>query len=118
MGASRTSTPPHCIGPAKRQASGQAGITWLTGTASWMYIAATHYLLGVRPTRAGLRLMPCLPTALPRVTVLRRFRGCTYRIEIDNARRGSVELEVDGRPVEGTLLPLVDAPECRVRCRC
>jgi len=34
---------------------------WLSGTASWAYYAATHWLLGVRPEVDGLRIDPCIP---------------------------------------------------------
>ena len=105
------------IGPPSKL-FGQAGISWLTGTASWMYIAATHYLLGVRPEFDGLRLAPCLPAALGKVRVLRRFRGCQYDIMIDNRRRGTVELTVDGGAVDGNLIKPVTAGVCQVVCRC
>jgi len=32
--------------------------SWLTGTASWAYQAGTQYILGVRPTYAGLESIP------------------------------------------------------------
>lgn len=105
------------VGPASDE-FGRGGISWLSGTASWMYIAATHYILGIRPTFDGLRIRPCLPEALKTVRVRRRFRGCVYDIEIDNARRGAVKLEVDGQPVDGELVPAQQSSACSVRCLC
>lgn len=63
------------IGPAQGKDFGRAGISWLTGTASWAYIAATHYMLGLRPTLDGLQAHPCLPPDWRDVRVTRRFRG-------------------------------------------
>ena len=71
-------------GPARGADFGRAGISWLTGTASWMHIAATQHILGIQPTLDGLQVRPCLPTHLrnERVRVLRKFRGDTYEIEL------------------------------------
>jgi cellobiose phosphorylase len=97
---------------------GEGGISWLTGTASWMYVAATHYLLGVRPTLDGLRIEPCLPERIQKLTVHRRFRGCQYEIEIHNEGRKDVELEVNARAMDRTLVPIRRGDRCRVLCRC
>lgn len=97
---------------------GQGGISWITGTASWMYIAATQYVLGLRPTLDGLSIRPCLPKSVPSAKVQRRFRGCMYDIQIDNAARGSVRLEVDGRPLTGNVIPIQHASRCTVKCWC
>jgi len=43
--------------------SGLARNSWLTGTASWAYQAATQYILGLQPCYTGLRIDPCLPRA-------------------------------------------------------
>lgn len=80
------------IGPAQAADFGMAGISWLTGTASWAYIAATQYLLGVRPTFEGLEVKPCLPSHWTGVKVSRRFRGTNCAITINNAT-GEVRIE-------------------------
>ena len=105
------------VGPQSAR-YGEGGISWLTGTVSWMYIAATHYLLGVQPTLDGLRLRPCLPVSFPNVHIRRNYRGRLYDITIDNAGRDQVSLEVDGQSIEGNLLPLPDASTVRVVCKC
>ena len=63
---------------------GLANVSWLTGTAAWMYLAATQYLLGIRPTWDGLEIDPCLPEQLLPAKVTRVFRGCTYHITIEH----------------------------------
>lgn len=67
---------------------GLANVSWLTGTAAWMYIAATEYMLGIKPKWDGLEISPCLPQEMLPAKVTRVFRGKTYEIEItDNSKR-------------------------------
>lgn len=81
--------------------------SWLTGTASWTYIAGTQWILGIRPTFQGLKIAPVLPDEWQGFTAVRRFRGVTYRISVERAGRGKqVELEVDGQKVPGDIVPL------------
>jgi N,N'-diacetylchitobiose phosphorylase len=56
-------------------AFGRARHPWLTGTAGWMYIAATHYILGIRPTFDGLVIDPCIPADWQEFTVTRQRRN-------------------------------------------
>jgi cellobiose phosphorylase len=88
---------------------GLARNSWLTGTASWAYQAATQYILGIRPEYDGLHIDPCLPPAWDGFRAVRRFRGAVYDIQVHNPGhvcRGVEELHVDGRHVEGRLAPL------------
>jgi cellobiose phosphorylase len=88
---------------------GEAKNSWLTGTAAWNYVAATQWILGIRPELDGLRVDPALPADWGAVRVTRRFRGTTYRIVVRGAagEPGPVtRLVVDGTPVDGTLVPL------------
>ncbi len=88
---------------------GLARNSWLTGTASWAYQAATQYILGIRPEYDGLRIDPCLPPAWDGFRAVRRFRGAVYHIQVHNPGhigRGVKELRVDGFRVDGNLAPL------------
>ena len=92
---------------------GQAKNSWLTGTAAWTFYAISQGILGIRPDYDGLRVDPCLPAQLSEVTVTRRFRGSLYRIHIRNLagdEKGRLTLTVDGKPVEGSLIPADAAP--------
>jgi cellobiose phosphorylase len=85
---------------------GEAKNSWLTGSAAWNYVAVAHYLLGIRPEHHGLRIAPCIDTEIREFRVMRRCRGALYDIRVDNRTGGqSIKLSVDGRPVEGTLVP-------------
>jgi cellobiose phosphorylase len=86
---------------------GEAKNSWLTGTAAWNYVAITQWILGIRPTYQGLEIAPVIPEAWDGFTATRIFRGVTYHIEVARSGPGNaVALTVDGRPVEGTVIPL------------
>ena len=88
---------------------GQAKNSWLTGTASWNFVAISQYILGVRPDFDGLIVDPCIPKAWEGFTVTRSFRRDTYRIAVSNPRhvhRGVTRVSVDGMALTGNLLPV------------
>jgi cellobiose phosphorylase len=86
---------------------GEAKNSWLTGTAAWNYVAITQWILGIRPTYTGLQVAPVIPTGWPGFTATRIYRGVTYLIRVERVGAGNtVALSVDGRPVEGDIVPL------------
>ncbi|MFC1468079.1 GH36-type glycosyl hydrolase domain-containing protein, partial [Verrucomicrobiota bacterium] len=88
---------------------GQAKNSWLTGTAAWNYYAITQYILGIRPDYNGLLVDPCIPSDLKGFEVTRKFRGAEYKISVQNPDgvcKGVKQLLVDGKEVEGNVLPL------------
>jgi cellobiose phosphorylase len=87
---------------------GEAKNSWLTGTASWNFVAISQYILGIRPDYEGLLVDPCIPPSWDGFTVTRILRGCHYTIKVENpdhVSRGVAELTVDGKPVEGCIVP-------------
>jgi len=76
---------------------GLANVSWLTGTAAWMYIAVTQYMLGVKAKWDGLEINPCLPKEWDNVTINREFRGCKYNIAIKNGGKKTFIPHVEGR---------------------
>jgi cellobiose phosphorylase len=89
---------------------GEAKNSWLTGTAAWNYVAIAHHMLGIRPELDGLRISPCIGAEIPSFTVTRRCRGAIYFIRVTNAlKNDEPQLVVDGKAVEGTLVPYADA---------
>jgi cyclic beta-1,2-glucan synthetase len=90
---------------------GRAGWTWYTGSAGWLYRAATESLLGLRREGNVLRLAPCVPSSWPGYSVSLRIGRTRWEIQIDNpdGRTGGIAaLTVDGRRVSGSAFPLVD----------
>ncbi len=63
---------------------GLANVSWLTGTAAWMYIAVSQYILGIRPVWDGLKIDPCMPPGWEGFKAQRTFRGCRYNISVYN----------------------------------
>ena len=76
---------------------GLANVSWLSGTAAWMYIAATQYILGVKAKWDGLLIEPCMPKEWTNVKITRKFRGCTYNITIKNPDSSIFIPHVEGR---------------------
>jgi len=85
---------------------GEAKNSWLTGTAAWNYYAITQWILGIRPEYDGLRIAPVVPERWQGFDAIRKFRGVTYRIAVRRAGKGNgVSLTVDGKPIEGAVVP-------------
>jgi len=96
---------------------GEAKNSWLTGTAAWSFVVGSQYILGVRPEFDGLRVDPCVPGDWKGFTVRRRFRGVTYTITVRNPRgrsKGVKSLLVDGRRVEGNVIPISSGAKAAV----
>ena len=89
---------------------GEAKNSWLTGTAAWNWYAVTQYILGIRPDYAGLLVDPCICPQWKEYNVIRRFRGADYDITVQNPSgvcKGVREIIMDGRRMEGNMLPYV-----------
>ena len=81
-------------------------------------MAITQWILGIRPTYAGLQIAPVIPSDWPGFNARRVFRGVIYHISVERAGRGNtVLLAVDGKPVEGNVVPLPPAGQTDVRVR-
>ncbi len=88
---------------------GFARNSWLTGAASWNFVAATQYILGVRPTYTGLVVDPCIPKEWKGFQVLRLFRGIEYRINVKNPKhvsKGVTSITVNGKKIQGNIIPV------------
>jgi len=98
---------------------GLARNSWLTGTASWVYQAATMYILGLRPTYRGLLVDPCIPPTWPGFTIRRYFRSACYEITVSNpqhVQHGIKSVEIDGQGLADNILPIYsDGSEHHVR---
>lgn len=88
---------------------GMSRNSWLTGSASWNLVAASSYILGIRPDYKGLVIDPCIPSQWDSFKVKRDFRGVTYEIEAANPQHvcsGIESIRVDGERIEGNILPV------------
>jgi cellobiose phosphorylase len=88
---------------------GLARNSWLSGTASWTYQAATKYILGILPTYQGLKIDPCIPKTWDKFHVKRTFRNATYNITIynpNNIEKGVHKMIVDDITLETNIIPI------------
>ncbi|HYK91102.1 MAG TPA: glycosyl hydrolase family 65 protein, partial [Acidobacteriota bacterium] len=104
-------TEPYCysqmVGGRDAVRHGEAKNSWLTGTASWNYVAATQYILGVRAEHDGLIVEPCIPADWRGFRISRIYRGETFDIEVQNPQgvmKGVRRVRMDGREVPDRLL--------------
>ncbi|MEM5947499.1 glycosyl transferase [Spirochaetia bacterium 38H-sp] len=95
--------------------------SWLSGTSSWMYQAATQYMLGIRPSHYGLVIDPCIPSSWDKISIKRRFRGKVYNIIIKNpagVSKGIKSCTLDGKGIEigdgKVIIPVPSSAECNV----
>jgi len=87
---------------------GLARNSWLTGAASWCYLAATQWILGIRPEYNGLCIDPCIPSSWDGFTAERKFRGQLYHIQVYNPLhicKGIRRITIDGKTLSGNCLP-------------
>ncbi|MBR1392851.1 MAG: glycosyl transferase [Ruminococcus sp.] len=94
---------------AKRH--GEAKNSWLTGTASWNFVAISQFILGIIPDYDGLKVDPSIPEAWDGYKLTRKFRGNTYNITIKNPEhvsKGVKSVVVDGVKLSGNVLPVFD----------
>jgi len=89
---------------------GEAKNSWLTGTASWNYVAITQHILGIKPTYQGLSISPVIPESWSDFEARRIFRNVTYNIKVHRRGHGnSVEVSLNGLTIGGCVIPLPPA---------
>lgn len=93
---------------------GYAPMSWITGTASWLYRDLTEGILGVTAQFDGLKINPCLPDSWDNVHLIRFFRNAEYDITI---RRGDKKLLCDGKSLKTDIVPY-DGKNHRVELWC
>lgn len=99
-------------------AFGRARHPFMTGSGGWSYFAATRYILGIRPDFNGLVVDPCIPADWDGFEAVRKWRGATYNIKVNNAagvEKGVKSIIVDGKTIDGNLIPIqAVGTECNV----
>ena len=90
---------------------GMGGWTWYTGSAAWYQKVIVDWILGVRATKNGLVVDPCVPKDWNEFSVKRLFRGTVYNIKVfkksnSDKSNSSYYIIKDGKKMEGNLIPL------------
>jgi cellobiose phosphorylase len=98
---------PQMIAGKDAPTHGEAKNSWLSGTAAMNFVAITQAILGIQPQYDGLEIKPVIPSDWQGFEAVRQFRGVRYEISVSRKGPGNkVSLEVEGKPVPGTLIPL------------
>ena len=79
---------------------GLANVSWLSGTAAWMYVAVTQHMLGIKAKWDGLEINPCLAPELLPAKVTRIFRGKKYNITITKNEKTFIPFDASKDEVE------------------
>ncbi|MCQ2195707.1 MAG: glycosyl transferase, partial [Paludibacteraceae bacterium] len=90
---------------------GEGKNSWLTGTAAWMWLTVSQYLLGIKPSYKGLEINPCLPSDMKSYSVNRKFRDADYSITVipNGVQKGVKKLIVNGKEIAGNVVPMQPA---------
>lgn len=94
---------------------GEAKNSWLTGTAAWTFVNISQYILGIYPTHKGLSVNPCVPKDFGDFDITRLFRSTTYNIHVINksgSEKGITSMTVDGKKVDGCVIPYELGKDC------
>lgn len=90
------------IGPEDIYNPGYAPMSWITGTAGWLYRCISEFICGVKPTVSGLKLDPCFPNGWNNIKVTRKFRDNIYNITY--IKSGEKSIVCDDKKVD--ILPI------------
>ncbi len=97
------SEPPHV---------GRGGWTWYTGSAGWLYRAATEWILGFRVRGTVFSIDPCIPRTWPSYSIRFRYHSAAYTIRVENpsgVTRGIARIQLDGQLLaDSANVPLAD----------
>lgn len=96
------------LGPSHER-YGAGSNSWLTGTASWMFLAVTQYILGFRPNYGGLTIDPCIPFDWNGFEMTRRYNGINCTLKVGKLPKEGVRataLVVNGEKIDGNFIPL------------
>ena len=90
---------------------GRGGWTWYTGSSAWMYRLGIEAILGITRVGDALNMNPCIPRNWPGYILDYRFGATHYKVSVENPdkiNQGILQVILDGKPLIGKLIPLVD----------
>jgi cellobiose phosphorylase len=91
------------VGP-ENERYGWGNVVHISGTAAWMDVVASQYLLGIRAGLDGLHIAPQLPSDWDGFTVEREVRGLRVVLEVKRGTLG--RLSLNGQNLEsGSVIP-------------
>jgi len=87
---------------------GNSRIPWLSGSATWSFVAASQYIIGFKPEYYGFTLDPAIPANWDGFSYTREFRGKKLNIAISNPdkkQKGIKYIELNGEKISGNYIP-------------
>lgn len=87
---------------------GSSRVPWLSGSATWSFVAASQYILGLQPQYDGMKIDPCIPSSWIGFEVTRIFRSKELIIQVENpnkAQKGVKSLMLNGKMLTGNIIP-------------
>ncbi|MGH8726644.1 MAG: GH36-type glycosyl hydrolase domain-containing protein [Burkholderiales bacterium] len=91
--------------------TGRGGWTWYTGSAGWMYRIWLEEILGFKLRGEKLSLDPVISSAWTGFSLRFRYRDTDYDLVVENPQgicRGVEAIRIDGKPVSGTSIDLIN----------
>lgn len=85
---------------------GTPGQSWRSATGPCLVKSLLLYVFGLQGEADGLHLRPCLPPDWESCSVQKDFRGAHYDITYLGGGCRIAQIEADGEPLPGDLLPL------------
>lgn len=86
---------------------GNSRVPWLSGSATWSFVAATQYILGLQPVLEGFRIDPCIPSSWNGFEATRQFRNKILRIKVSNPNgieKGVKYISINGVIIKGNII--------------
>jgi cellobiose phosphorylase len=87
--------------------AGEAPMSWLTGTAGWLFRCILEYMVGICADYKGLKINPVISSDWKEVTAFRQFRGAKFNITIKNPKGlecGKTVVTVNGNEIDGNII--------------
>lgn len=92
---------------AKQPYVGRGGWTWYTGTAGWMYRIGLDGILGLKLVEGkGFSIKPCIPDEWNEYSIKYNHYNSIYNIKV--MRGSNKEIKLDGKKIEGDVIPFAE----------
>ena len=107
----KQNTPPYIYanghyGPEHRNNAFQVEFTWITGSMAWHYNNILAEMMGFKTGYDSFSIEPVIPDEWDEFTAVRSFRGKTFRLTYKKGYIPSIQLLLNGQPVDGQRIHL------------
>ena len=88
--------------------AGRAHVHWLTGAATTVMVAMVEGILGLKPSPDGIRISPSIPGVWTSLSMVKKLRGKTLNITIDNPNGSQHDVKsitINGEKIDSDFIP-------------